>query len=89
MYGEIPILATMCKAQQELIEDAQCGLLYHTQEEFNTQLLQLLESESLRKTLGANGKRKLLELYHSKADKAFLKLYDSKSAISKDERTSS
>ncbi|MGV8815025.1 MAG: glycosyltransferase family 4 protein [Gelidibacter sp.] len=79
MYGEIPILATKCKAQQELIETSACGLLYDTQEEFNTALKRLIENESLRQTLGANGKIKLLELYRNKADRAFLEIYDSKS----------
>ena len=75
MYGEIPILATKCKAQQELIESSECGLLYDTQEEFNTAVKGLIESKSLRQTLGANGKRKLLELYQNMADRAFLEIY--------------
>ena len=75
MYGEIPILATKCKAQQQLIESADCGLLYDTQEEFNLALKQLVSNESLRQTLGANGKKKLLELYQNKADRAFLEIY--------------
>ena len=75
MYGKIPILATKCKAQQELIESASCGLLYETKEEFKIELKKLIESESLRLTLGANGKKKLLELYQKKADRAFLEIY--------------
>lgn len=75
MYGEIPILATKCKAQQDLLESANGGLLYDGQEEFNQQLVRLLENESLRKELGANGKQKLLQLYQENADKAFLEIY--------------
>lgn len=76
MYGEIPILATKCKAQQELIESSECGLLYNTQEEFNTAIKRLIEDKALRQTLGENGKKKLLELYRNKADRAFLEIYD-------------
>ncbi len=76
MYGEIPILATKCKAQQELIESSECGLLYDTKEEFNDALKRLIESESLRRTLGTKGKKKLLELYENNADRAFLEIYD-------------
>lgn len=76
MYGEIPILATKCKAQQELIESADCGLLYDTKEEFKTDLKRLIENESLRQKLGANGKKKLLELYQNNADRAFLEIYN-------------
>lgn len=75
MYGEIPILATKCKAQQELIESSKCGLLYDNKDEFKSCLKQLIESTSLRQTLGANGKKKLLELYKNHADKAFLEIY--------------
>ena len=76
MYGEIPILATKCKAQQELIESSECGFVYDTQEEFNTALKRLLENDSLRQILGKNGKNKLLELYENKADRAFLEIYE-------------
>jgi len=75
MYGKIPILATKCKAQQELIENSECGLLYDSKEEFKSCLKQLIENPSLRQTLGENGKTKLLELYQNNADKEFLKIY--------------
>lgn len=78
MYGEIPILATKCRAQQELIESSDCGLLYRTKEEFKTALYQLLNDKPLRDQLGANGKKKLLELYQNEADKAFLEIYRSR-----------
>lgn len=76
MYGEIPILATKCKAQQELIKTANCGLLYKNQEDFQSQLSKLLDNIELRKVLGKNGKNKLLELYKNKTDRQFLKVYD-------------
>ncbi len=75
MYGEIPILATRCKAQQELIESSDCGLLYGNFEEFKENLTKLIENKELRKALGANGKEKLLELYKEKADRNFIKIY--------------
>ena len=75
MYGEIPILATKCKAQQALIETSECGLLYENEEDFQTQLSRLLNDESLRRQLGTNGKRTLLELYKNQIDKQFLKIY--------------
>ena len=75
MYGEIPILATKSKAQKELIETAECGLLYETQNDFNEQLSKLLNNPKLRGQLGANGKKKLLELYKNNMDKQFLMIY--------------
>ncbi|MFD2726749.1 glycosyltransferase [Hyunsoonleella rubra] len=76
MYGEIPILATKCKAQKELIESANCGLLYECKQEFETQLSKLLDDKTLRQTLGANGKKKLLKLYELESDKQFLNIYN-------------
>lgn len=76
MYGEIPILATPCKAQKELIEQANCGLVYSNYEEFKNQLLQLINDTTLRNELGANGKKSLFQLYSEKADKHFLTIYN-------------
>mgnify|MGYP005817147787 CR=1 FL=1 len=75
MYGEIPILATKCKAQQQLIEDSNSGLLYDTKAEFKEAVKRLIGSEALRKELGANGKKKLLDLYQHNADRQFLNIY--------------
>lgn len=75
MYGKIPILATKCKAQQELIETSNCGLLYESQTDFSHQLNQLLDHPKLRDELGTNGHEALLKLYDKKADKQFLDIY--------------
>ncbi|MBJ7881891.1 glycosyltransferase family 4 protein [Gelidibacter salicanalis] len=75
MYGEIPILATKCKAQQQLIESSASGLLYSTKEEFKQAVHELITSKSLRAELGANGKKKLLALYENKTDRQFLNIY--------------
>ena len=75
MYGEIPIIATACKAQKELIENANCGFIYNSYEEFKTQLVQLISSSELRQQLGSNGKEKLFQLYSENADKNFLEIY--------------
>lgn len=75
MYGEIPIVATKCKAQQELIQSAACGLLYETKDEFKSAIKSLIANEALRGQLGSNGKKKLLDLYQHKADKEFLDIY--------------
>lgn len=78
MYGQIPILATPCKAQKELIEQSNCGLIYSNFDEFKKQLLLLINSEETRKQLGANGKKSLFQLYSEKADKHFLTIYNTK-----------
>ena len=74
MYGEIPILATACKAQQELVETANCGLIYTNYKDFKENLIRLKE-EKFRNELGKNGKSALLRLFSDKADRNFLKIY--------------
>ena len=74
MYGEIPILATECKAQKELIESTNCGLVYSDFEGFKKCLIQFQE-ENFRNKLGKNGKSALLKLYLDKADRKFLEIY--------------
>jgi len=76
MYGSVPILATACKAQKELIVNTNCGLIYSHFESFKTALIQLLENDNFRKELGSNGKKELLRLYESGADQKFLNLYE-------------
>ena len=75
MYGEIPILATACKAQKELIESSNCGFIYNNYDDFKKQLIQLISSSELRDQLGTNGKKSLFQLYSEKADRNFLKIY--------------
>lgn len=75
MYGAMPILATACKAQKELIETAECGLIYSDSNSFKTQLKKLVQIEVLRNQLGVNGKNHLTTLYKSNVDKEFLELY--------------
>lgn len=75
MYGKIPILATKCKAQQDLLESSNCGLLYESKNDFISQLSVLLEDKKLRETLGNNGKSALLELYKNNTDIQFLDIY--------------
>ncbi len=76
MYGQIPILATPCKAQKELIENTNCGLIYNNYNEFKTNVVKLISSTDLRKQLGANGQKNLTKLYSEKTDKQFLKIYN-------------
>ena len=75
MYGEIPILATPCKAQKKLIEDANCGIVYNTFEDFKNALTRLINDKYHTKELGENGKKNLLKLYSEQADRKFLEIY--------------
>lgn len=75
MYGAIPILATACKAQKELIQESECGFVYSDFESFKKQLKDLLSNKKLREELGKNGHKKLFQHYKSKADEEFLDIY--------------
>jgi len=75
MFGKIPILATPCKAQKELIESNNCGLIYQDKNDFKEKLSTLLNDIDLRKEMGKNGIKALQQLLLDKVDKDFLKLY--------------
>ncbi|WP_010521611.1 glycosyltransferase [Aquimarina agarivorans] len=75
MYGEIPILATPCKAQKELIETNKCGLIYKDYKSFRRNLMLLLD-KAYAHELGTNGKKELQNLYKNKEDQQFLKAYE-------------
>ncbi len=76
MYGKVPMLATACKAQKELLTTANCGLVYEGKQDFKDKVIQLVNSPSLCQNLGENGHRELLRLYQEKTDRAFLEIYD-------------
>ncbi len=75
MFGRIPVLATPCKAQKELIEASECGLIYNNKEDFKRHLTQLVKEAQLRKTLGDNGLKALQELLIKEVHKDFLSIY--------------
>ncbi len=75
MFGKIPILATACKAQKELIESSNCGLIYNDKNDFKEKLSSLLNDTDLRKEMGKNGIKALQQLLLNKVDKEFLELY--------------
>lgn len=75
MYGKIPVLASACEAQKELIENANCGYIFHDSQSFKKSLKTLVLNKTLRDRLGKNGYDKLVHLYNEKVDEKFIKLY--------------
>ena len=63
MYGSKPIIVSDCKPQKNLVDSFNCGLSYSTEEEFLNCIAKLVQDKGLRKTLGANGFKKLYEKY--------------------------
>ena len=74
MLGGKPIVASNCKPQQELIEKHNCGLIFENSEEFHDQLIRLLNDKSLREEMGRNGRKAILEEYHTEIVKENLTL---------------
>lgn len=75
MYGRKPILASACEAQKQLIQEANCGCIFHDSESFKEQLKKLVTEDVLRKQYGDNGYKKLMDLYNDKVDEQFITLY--------------
>lgn len=60
MYGKKPIIASNCTPQQVLIEEANCGIVYHNQVELEDSIVKLINSKE-KDILGENGYRALLK----------------------------
>lgn len=60
MYGKKAIIASNCKPQQELIEAANCGLIFSNLEEYIGCMKQLAQNPQKNKQLGINGHQYLM-----------------------------
>lgn len=65
MYYQLPILGTNCTSVKRLVEEEECGIIY---EEGNTEAFvdgvkKLYKDQELKKKLGKNGKKAVLEKY--------------------------
>lgn len=75
-----PILASNATAQKNLIEKRQCGLIHEEKnsQDFADKIIQLFESNELRKELGRNGKQFIENEFNwEMTSKSLLDLYDS------------
>jgi len=65
MYYELPILGTNCTSVKKLVEQENCGIIYESDntETFIESVKKLYTDSELRKNLGSNGKKAVLEKY--------------------------
>lgn len=78
MLFERPLIVSDCKPQQQIIEEENCGLVHKADrpEDLAKKVLMLYENTELRKKMGANGKKAVLEKYNlAVANKNVLKMY--------------
>ncbi|RLD89415.1 MAG: glycosyl transferase family 1 [Bacteroidetes bacterium] len=68
MFGKKPIIASDCLPQKQLINSANCGLIYKTQEGFIKHIIYLIENPNIMKKMGNNG---YVELYKQFNNTAF------------------
>ncbi len=64
MLGVKPLIASNCLPQQNLIEECNCGFVFNNMKEFHDSIIRLLNNEPLRKQMGENGKKAVLEKYN-------------------------
>ncbi|WP_462248260.1 glycosyltransferase family 4 protein [Ekhidna sp.] len=76
MYGKLPIVASNCKPQQELIENHDIGKIFASDQEFTQQLRWMIDNEEERKNMGERAFKTLMNNYHQNAFKdTFISLY--------------
>lgn len=63
MYAEKPLIVSNCTPQAKLINDANCGLVYKSQEAYLASIISLTKQKDLRNKLGANAKKYLHDNY--------------------------
>jgi len=77
MYGKLPILASNCKPQQDLIEGFGIGEIFESDEELTQKLKWLITHELERKAMGEKAFNTLMKEFHQNAFKAqFQGLYE-------------
>jgi glycosyltransferase involved in cell wall biosynthesis len=67
MYAEKPLIVSNCTPQARLINDANCGLVYKSQEAYLASIISLTKQKDLRNKLGANAKKYLHDNYDSES----------------------
>ncbi len=78
MFGGKPIIASGCLPQKELIESADCGLVYSNLNEFAAHIIYLTSHPELRKRMGENGRTELYKRYNKpEFSKVLVDLYES------------
>lgn len=78
MFGARPIIVSSCKPQQELIENARCGIVYESQEEFVEAIIELAGNAEKRTRMGENAKSALYNNYDNGViETKLLGVYDS------------
>ncbi|NOX84452.1 MAG: glycosyltransferase family 4 protein [Chlorobi bacterium] len=78
MLFERPVLVSDCKPQADLINKAECGLVFKwdSVEDFAEKVLELFRNKELARKMGINGRREILAHYNLKTTgKNLLKAY--------------
>ena len=75
MYGEKAIIASNCTPQKQLIESANCGIVYQNFDEFKEAIKELSYNEDKRIELGKNGSIYLNKNFRN--DDSIVSLYQS------------
>ena len=65
MLGGKPLIASDCLPQQKLVEKHGCGLVFRNNNEFHDMIVRLINDRPLREEMGENGKKAVLNEYHT------------------------
>ncbi len=77
MYGKLPILASNCKPQKELIEEHEIGKVFNSNNEFATELEYLISNIKEREEMGKRAYEVLRTQFHQDNFKdVFLSIYE-------------
>lgn len=78
MYGKLPILASDCKPQKELIEKYKIGKIFTSDDELTNMLIELIDNKQLCTEMGERAYETLMKHFHQNAFRSSLQsLYES------------
>ena len=64
MHGGKPLIVSDCGPQKNLVEKYNCGLAFSNNREFKDAIVRLLEDESMRRSMGNNGRNAIINFYN-------------------------
>ena len=76
MYAKKPVIASNCNPIKRIINKSKCGLVYENENRLTECLLKFHNHPEIRKGMGGNGKKVIMEKYNWKeTEKKLLELY--------------
>jgi glycosyltransferase involved in cell wall biosynthesis len=79
MAMSVPVISTNCNSLKRMVNESECGLIYEydNAQDLADKVIQLYKNEKLKKEMGENGKKAVIEKYNwENTSKNLIELYE-------------